>query len=56
VFVTHDLGSNWFLASDGLPAVAQGETLRYVRQSDGSRFMYLATYGWSMFRARLPNE
>ena len=55
VYVTHDLGSTWLVASTGLPAVAQAESLRYVQQPDGSRFLYLATYGWSMFRARLPN-
>ena len=54
VFMTQNLGSTWLTASDGLPKVANGIELHYALQPDGSQFMYLATYGWSMFRASLP--
>lgn len=54
VFMTQDLGSTWLTASDGLPKVANGIELHYVLQPDGSQYMNLATYGWSMFRAQLP--
>jgi hypothetical protein len=53
VFMTQDLGSTWLTASDGLPKVANGIELHFVRQPDGNQYMYLATYGWSMFRALL---
>jgi hypothetical protein len=53
VFVTHDLGTTWQSASDGLPAVANSKELHYVVQPDGNAYMYLATYGWSVFRAQL---
>ncbi len=53
VYMTQDLGSTWLTASDGLPKVANGIELHYVLQPDGSSYMYLATYGWSMFRALL---
>ena len=53
VFMTQDLGSTWLTASDGLPKVANGIELHYVRQPDGNQYVYLATYGWSMFRAPL---
>jgi hypothetical protein len=54
VYVTHDLGNSWFTASDGLPTVAQGTDLHYVREPDGNRYLYLATYGWSLWRTLLP--
>jgi len=57
VVVSHDLGATWFTASDGLPSVAHGTELHFVRQQDGNTYhsyMYLATYGWSMYRALLP--
>jgi hypothetical protein len=54
VFTTQDLGTTWLTASDGLPKVANGIELHYVAQPDGTHYIYLATYGWSMFRAPLP--
>jgi hypothetical protein len=38
-------------ASDNLPAVTHISELHYVLQPNSNAFMYLATYGWSMFRA-----
>jgi hypothetical protein len=54
VYSTHNLGSSWMVASDGLPYVAQGRDLRAVKQPDGTMYLYLATYGWSLWRAKLP--
>lgn len=54
VFVTHDQGTTWLTASDGLPRAAQADELHYVLQPDSNAYMYLSTYGWSMFRALLP--
>jgi hypothetical protein len=53
VFVTHDLGSTWLAASDGLPTVPQSNELHYGLQPDGTGYMYLSTFGWSVFRAPL---
>jgi hypothetical protein len=54
VYSSHDLGSSWMIASDGLPVVAQATDLHAVTQPDGTRYLYLATYGWSLWRAALP--
>jgi hypothetical protein len=54
VYVSHDLGNSWLSASEGLPAAANTEELHFVTQAEGTRYIYLATYGWSMFQARLP--
>jgi hypothetical protein len=54
VFVTHDQGASWLTASDGLPTLAQANEIHYVLQPDNTQYMYLSTYGWSMFRAPLP--
>jgi hypothetical protein len=53
VYSTHNLGSSWMIASDGLPYVAQGMDLQKVTQPDGTSYLYLATYGWSLWRAKL---
>lgn len=54
VYVTHDLGNSWMLASDGLPMVPQGLDLHFVVGPDGTKYLYLATYGRSLWRAVLP--
>jgi hypothetical protein len=53
VFVTHDFGATGMIASDQLPSVPHTSELQYVREPNGKEYMYLATYGWSMFRAPL---
>ncbi|MFY9738143.1 MAG: hypothetical protein WAK11_03730 [Candidatus Cybelea sp.] len=53
VFVTHDGGGTWLIASNGLPSTANATELHYVSQPNGSAGMYLSTYGWSMFYAPL---
>jgi hypothetical protein len=54
VFVTHDLGASWSTASDGLPTAVQGDELHYVTQRNGTKYVYLSTYGWSIWRTQLP--
>jgi hypothetical protein len=54
VYSSSDFGSSWKKASDGLPTAAKGNDLQVVTQPDGKKFLYLATYGWSLWRARLP--
>ena len=34
--------------------LAQANEIHYVLQPDNTQYMYLSTYGWSMFRAPLP--
>jgi hypothetical protein len=51
VYTSHDFGGKWSKASNGLPAVAQGMALHLVTQPDGKKYLYLATYGWSLWRA-----
>jgi hypothetical protein len=53
VYVTHDGGKTWFTASDGLPTVSQGMDLHVVYDLNGTHYLYLATYGWSLWRAVL---
>jgi hypothetical protein len=54
VFVTHDFGSSWLSASQGLPAVPNPRELHYVEQPDKTSELYLASYGRSMYRTVLP--
>ena len=60
VFSSHDGGSTWLLASNGLPVTPMilggsgPEPVRWAVQSDGLVHMYLASRGWSLFQAVLP--
>jgi hypothetical protein len=61
VYVSHDLGSTWLVASIGLPVLDMAlagpggtHTLRWAVQSDGLIHLYLASRGWSVFQAVLP--
>jgi hypothetical protein len=54
VFVTYNLGQSWFTVSDGLPAACQARDLRIAIQPDGKKYLYLATFGRSLWRASLP--
>ena len=47
------LGDSWMLASKGLPRRPHCGDLRYVAQPSGRRFLYLSTYGRSVWRAVL---
>jgi hypothetical protein len=53
VYSSHDFGDSWQIASDGLPLVAQSTGLHVVTQADGKRYLHLATFGWSLWRAEL---
>lgn len=45
---SHDRGTTWQLASDGLPKAVECSDLRWVKDADGSR-LYLSTYGRSLW-------
>jgi hypothetical protein len=48
-----DAGENWLPVSQGLPVRSHPSTLRFVQQPDGTRQLYLFTWGRSAWRARL---
>ncbi|MCU1252825.1 MAG: hypothetical protein JWQ49_5854 [Edaphobacter sp.] len=50
---TWDAGANWLPVSQGLPVHCHPSTLRFVADPDGSRRLYLFTYGRSVWKARL---
>ena len=54
VFVSHDLGTTWLTANSGLPSVPQGTDLTVVTQPNGTSYLYMASYGRSLWRALLP--
>ncbi len=53
VYVSRDSGGTWQSASQGLTRRPHCADLRFVNQSDGAHFLYLSTYGRSVWRARL---
>jgi hypothetical protein len=53
VYVTHNLGATWLTAADGLPIISGGTDLHYVAQPDGKQYLYLGTFGWSLWRTQL---
>ena len=54
MYDSHDAGITWSDASDGLPNVITANDLQVVTEPNGSTFLYLATYGRSLWRAQLP--
>jgi hypothetical protein len=57
VWVSYDAGDTWGHAGRGLPRRSHCADLRLVRRDDGSRWLYLATYGRSVWRTRVfPQE
>jgi photosystem II stability/assembly factor-like uncharacterized protein len=55
VYDTHDGGKTWNQASDGLPAqFGAGNDLRIVTEPSGIAYVYLATFGRSLWRTQLP--
>jgi hypothetical protein len=44
----------WYLANDGLPAWANCSDIRYVADPVEGPMLYLATYGWSVWKAKPP--
>jgi hypothetical protein len=53
VFASVNNGNPWFNVSNGLPARAHCSDLRYVTEPDGTHYLYLATFGWSVWRTRI---
>jgi hypothetical protein len=53
VVMSDDLGQTWHDASKGLPQQPNCTDLRFVRYDDGSHYLYLSTYGRSIWRARM---
>jgi hypothetical protein len=54
LYDTHDGGTTWNNASDGLPSVITANDLQIATEPDGGTFVYLATCGRSLWRAQLP--
>lgn len=52
VYVSRNKGKTWTRASLGLPEHCEGIDLRFISQPDGKNFLYLATYGWSLWRTQ----
>jgi hypothetical protein len=53
IHATWDAGANWLPVSRGLPVHCHPSTLRFVADPDGSRRLYLFTYGRSAWKAIL---
>lgn len=54
IFVSIDEGNTWSDFSIGLPNDPHCADLRFVyRKDEGKKFLYLATYGWSVWRIQL---
>lgn len=53
VYRSKDAGKFWTVASQGLPERPHCADLSFVIDPDGSRYLYLSTYGWSVWRAKL---
>lgn len=53
VHASWDAGANWLPVSQGLPVRSHPSTLRFVAEPDGSRHLYLFTYGRSAWKTRL---
>ena len=56
VWGTTDLGAIWYSDAIGLPARPHCRDLRVVTESSGARFLYVGTYGWSIFRQLINVE
>jgi hypothetical protein len=53
IHASWDAGANWLPVSQGLPVRSHPSTLRFVVEPDGTRRLYLFTFGRSAWRARL---
>jgi hypothetical protein len=56
VFSTDNNGQSWTNNSQGLPAAPQCTDLRIAVVPGGSKYLYLATYGRSLWRAPIPTH
>lgn len=50
IYLSRDLGTTWATANNGLPKIPQGQDLRFTIEPDGVPFIYMATYGRSLWR------
>jgi hypothetical protein len=53
VYASSTSGATWENISNGLPRVSHCSDLRVVTQPDGHRYLYLATFGRSVWRAAI---
>jgi hypothetical protein len=53
VYVSRNGGKTWAVAARGLPERPHCADLSFVINPDGRRYLYLSTYGWSVWRAAL---
>lgn len=53
VYISRDLADTWQQASMGLPIRAHCTDLSFASLSSGAHYLYLSTYGRSIWRARL---
>ncbi|KAH7333507.1 hypothetical protein BKA65DRAFT_553866 [Rhexocercosporidium sp. MPI-PUGE-AT-0058] len=53
VFSTIDNGATWTNDSAGLPVTPNCNDLRLVTQQDGAKYLYVSTWGRSLWRAKL---
>jgi hypothetical protein len=49
IHASWDAGANWLPVSQGLPVRSHPSTLRFVIEPDGTRRLYLFTFGRSAF-------
>jgi hypothetical protein len=55
VYDTHDAGNSWSMASIGLPVnITQFNDLHLVTEPSGTTYLYMATYGRSLWRTVVP--
>jgi hypothetical protein len=56
VYSSPDAGKNWFTDSNGLPERFHGSQLKIVRYSNGEKWLYLTTYGRSVWAANMAGH
>ena len=56
VYSSPDAGKTWFTDSNGLPERFHGSQLKIVRYSNGEKWLYLTTYGRSVWAANMAEH
>jgi hypothetical protein len=56
VWSSADNGKTWSAMMAGLPVLPQCENVRFVTESSQANFLYLSTFGWSVFKRLLNAE
>lgn len=54
VYRSTNSGSSWEVTTLGLPRRPHCADLSFVVNPDGKRYLYLSTYGWSVWRTAIP--